>query len=152
MLNGKSLRLSVLSLLLAILFSQPLSVLAQAPTVPADCTSSTGPTTFTRSIECASWVAGIAGLPSTAAHTPGSLLQSVINWLLSLVAVLALLALIVGGVMYILSFGSEDLAKRAKRIIMYAIIGLLVVFLSFAILSAVQALFVPTPSAAPAAP
>ncbi len=79
-------------------------------------------------------------------QTETSLLQKIIEWLLSLVAILALVALITGGVWYIVSFGSEEQTKRAKRVILYAIIGLLVVFISFAILAAVQTLFAPAPA------
>lgn len=67
----------------------------------------------------------------------GPLLKSVILWLLSLVAVLALLALIVGGIMYIISFGDESRAERAKKIILYAIVGLLIVGASFVIIQAI---------------
>jgi hypothetical protein len=65
-------------------------------------------------------------------------LTSIINWLLSIVAVLALLAIVVGGILYIISFGDEKRADKAKKIILYAVIGLLVVGLSFTILAAVR--------------
>lgn len=67
----------------------------------------------------------------------GGLLKSIILWLLSLVAVLALLAFIVGGIMYIISFGDEGRAEKAKNIILYAVIGLLVVGASFLIIQVI---------------
>lgn len=133
---------SFLILFLLVITFLPFGTHAQAPT--ADCTN---PISLGRSLTCAQQLIAQPGGLSTSVSV-SSLLQTIINWLLSLVAVLALLALIVGGVMYILSFGSEDAAKRAKRIIMYAIIGLLVVFLSFAILSTVQSLLAPAPTPA----
>ena len=107
------------------------------------------PRSVTESINCVrDEIATPGGLVVNQTET--SLLKTIVNWLLSIVAVLALLALIVGGVMYIISFGSEEGTKRAKRIIIYAIIGLLVVFLSFAMLAMVQTLFAPAAAAAPA--
>lgn len=61
-------------------------------------------------------------------------IKNIILFLLSLVAVLGLLALVVGGLMYILSLGDESKAEHAKKIILYAIIGILVVGGSFMII------------------
>ena len=66
------------------------------------------------------------------------ILTNMIQWLLGLVAVLALMSIIIGGIMYILSIGNENMAAKAKKAILYAIIGLLVVGLSFAIISVVE--------------
>lgn len=62
------------------------------------------------------------------------LLIQVIQFLLGLVGVLALLALIIGGVRIILAFGSEDKLRDGKKIIWWAIVGLIVVIASFAII------------------
>lgn len=61
-----------------------------------------------------------------------------INWLLSFAALLALAALVWGGISYIISFGEDDKAKKAKNVIKYAIIGLVITGLSFAIITTVQ--------------
>ncbi len=57
------------------------------------------------------------------------------------VALLALVALVIGGLLYILSFGNEDRAKTAKRIILYAIIGLLILAVSGMLVNFVIRLF-----------
>lgn len=62
-------------------------------------------------------------------------LKDVINILLSLLAVLAVLAIVIGGVAYILSFGDENRAGLAKKIIWYAIIGLIIAILSALIIN-----------------
>ncbi|MEX0649697.1 MAG: pilin [Candidatus Andersenbacteria bacterium] len=67
-----------------------------------------------------------------------TLLENIINWLLSISAVLALLALVVGGMMYIISFGDEAKVKKAKSIIIYAITGLIVVGISFFIINTIK--------------
>ncbi len=51
----------------------------------------------------------------------------ILSVLLSAVAIGAVVVLIIGGVMYLFSFGEEDRAKTAKRLILYAIIGLLII-------------------------
>ncbi|MEX1111980.1 MAG: pilin [Candidatus Andersenbacteria bacterium] len=69
-----------------------------------------------------------------------TLLTRIIDWLLGISAVLALLALIVGGVMYIISFGDEKRTGTAKKIILTAIIGLVIVGTSFLIIEIVKRL------------
>lgn len=63
---------------------------------------------------------------------------AVINWLLGLVAVFALVAVIVGGIMYITSLGNEQRAERAKKTLLYAVVGLLLIGASFLIISIVK--------------
>jgi uncharacterized membrane protein YjfL (UPF0719 family) len=53
--------------------------------------------------------------------------------LLGLSAVLAVAAIIWGAVMFIISIGNEKRVETAKKIILWAVIGLLVVGLSFLI-------------------
>ncbi len=64
------------------------------------------------------------------------------NFLLSLVAILALVALIWGAIMFITSIGSEDRVKTAKRIIFWAIAGVIFAGLSFVILTEVKKLLI----------
>lgn len=74
----------------------------------------------------------------------------VIKWLLSLSAVLAMGALVWGGIMYIMSLGDEGRAGKAKQIIWYAIIGVIVVLISYVIIATIQTLLsAPKGTAAP---
>lgn len=66
---------------------------------------------------------------------------AILPTLLRAVAILALVALLVGGAMYIFSFGNEDRAKTAKRVILYAIIGLLIMAISGLVVNFVIGLF-----------
>lgn len=61
----------------------------------------------------------------------GTILGLVITWLLILSVVIALLFLMYGGANYIMSEGDKTKVESARRTIIYAVIGLLVVFLSF---------------------
>jgi hypothetical protein len=55
------------------------------------------------------------------------LIQRVLNIVLTFVAIVAAGVLITGGVMLITSVGDEDKAVRAKKLILYAIVGLLII-------------------------
>jgi len=70
-------------------------------------------------------------------ETITEILITITKWILGLVAILALLSLIVGGTWMILAFGREDSVKKAKQIIFWAIVGLIVVIASYAIINIV---------------
>ena len=55
------------------------------------------------------------------------------TYLLSIAGALAVLFLILGGIMYTTAGGSEDKVQRAKKYMMNAVIGLVVVLLAFVI-------------------
>ncbi len=65
-------------------------------------------------------------------------LTGIIKWMLGLVGILALIALIVAGGRMIIDFGNEDQVRKAKMTITWAVIGLLVVILSYAIVNIVS--------------
>ena len=56
----------------------------------------------------------------------GNFILAVLAIVGGVVAVLALVALVAGAVMYIISLGDESKVERAKKIIIYAVIGLLI--------------------------
>jgi len=60
-----------------------------------------------------------------------------INIALGLVSVLAVAFLIYGGFLYITSGGNEESAERGKKVITNAIIGLVIIIFSFAIVNVV---------------
>ena len=64
------------------------------------------------------------------AQTFVDVILDIINFVLVLVGVIALAALIWGGIMYIISLGDDGRIGTAKKIIIYAIVGLVVVGLS----------------------
>lgn len=86
-------------------------------------------------------VAGGGVAPSTLGDPIGGankIIFNVIKYMLSLVAILALVAMIWASIMYILALGDEGKAEKAKNIILYAIIGIVVSGLSFVILTVIQ--------------
>lgn len=81
---------------------------------------------------------GKLGLPAPAGAGVDPLvtfISKIVNWFLGLVGLLAALVLIWGGLKYIISLGDEDQAAEAKRLILYAVIGLLVIGLSAALVN-----------------
>jgi hypothetical protein len=63
------------------------------------------------------------------------ILVNVAQWILGISGSLALLALVYGGVLFLISGGSSETVAKAKRIITGAVIGLIIVFASYTIIA-----------------
>lgn len=70
-------------------------------------------------------------------QTITGVLTGIIKWMLGLVGFLALIAIIIGGARMIMDFGNEEQVKKGKATILWAVIGLAVVILSYAIINIV---------------
>jgi len=73
--------------------------------------------------------------PGTSSNTLQQYITIVINVLLGLIGVVAVIMLIIGGFRYVLSQGDEKATKGAKDTILFAIIGIVVAILAFAIVN-----------------
>ena len=76
---------------------------------------------------------GAAG--STGLFADGGIFKTVVNILLFLIGAISVIMLIVGGIRYTISAGDSGNVTAAKNTIMYALIGLIVAFLAFAIVN-----------------
>jgi len=65
----------------------------------------------------------------------GSIIKIVINTLLFLVGAVSVIMVVIGGIMYTTSAGDSGAVTKAKNTIFGAVIGLVVAFLSFAIVN-----------------
>ena len=74
---------------------------------------------------------GNTGLPADTNIT--DFILRVINILLAIVGLIAVLFLIIGGFRYITAGGNEETAESGKKTIVNAVIGIIVVVLSFVI-------------------
>lgn len=83
-------------------------------------------------------VLGASGAP--AAKSLSQIIVSTINVLLGLVGVLSVLMLVVGGIMYITSAGS-DRAETGRKIVTSAIVGLIIAILSLVLVKTMAGLF-----------
>ncbi len=62
-----------------------------------------------------------------------STIHTVINVMLFVIGILSVIMVIWGGISYVLSRGDPEKTKNAKNTIMYAIVGLIIAILAFAI-------------------
>ncbi len=63
------------------------------------------------------------------------LINNVIKGLLGVVGAISLLMIVIGGILWMTSGGNSDRIKRGKDTLVWAVIGLVVVFLSYAIIN-----------------
>ena len=74
----------------------------------------------------------------------GSIFTTVVNILLFIIGAICVVMLIWGGIRYTTSAGNAASVTAAKNTIMYAIIGLIIAFLAFAIVNWVLGAITPT--------
>ncbi len=79
---------------------------------------------------------GIAG--STTLNGPNGLIYNVILDLLYVAGAIAVLFLIIGGFWYITSAGNEEQAEKGKSTLISAIIGIVIIVLSYVIVTVVS--------------
>ena len=89
---------------------------------------------FTKGIEA-------ARTPEMSTKPIGTTIGNVVNVFLYFVGAIAVIIMIWGGFQYITSSGDSQKATTAKNTIMYAVIGIIVVVLSYAIVNWVFGLF-----------
>lgn len=61
-----------------------------------------------------------------------------LNFLISFLALIAVIAIIIAGLLLILGAGSDASVQRAKKILIYTLVGLLVIFFSRVIVGIIQ--------------
>lgn len=74
----------------------------------------------------------------------GTLLGVILNYLLGFVGILAILGFVVSGIFYLTAAGDEDQVAKAKSIMMYSIIGVIVAVIGFIVVTALKGIFVDT--------
>lgn len=65
------------------------------------------------------------------------LVLRIINFFLGFLGILAVIMVIYGGVTYVTAGGAEDSVGNAKKIILYSLIGIVIILLSFAIVNTI---------------
>lgn len=69
--------------------------------------------------------------------TVSELIQTVINWMLGIAFGIAVLFLIIGGFWYITSAGNEETAGKGKSTVINALIGIVIIIMSYVIVNVV---------------
>jgi hypothetical protein len=101
-------------------------------TPAADCTGLTG----SDLTSCNATNATLTGGSSL-----GTILQNTLNFLLSMVGILAIIMLVIGGLMYFAAAGDEKRADTAKSIVKFAIIGIAVSLAALVIVTQIANFF-----------
>lgn len=66
-----------------------------------------------------------------------SLVLTIVNFALTFLGLIAVVMIIYGGFLYVSAAGNEEKINQGKKIIMYAVIGIVIILLSFAIVNTV---------------
>jgi hypothetical protein len=74
------------------------------------------------------------------ATSVNGLIRMVINWLLGISFAVAVLFLIIGGFWYITSAGNEETAEKGKGTAINAIIGIVIIIMSYVIINVISTL------------
>lgn len=80
-------------------------------------------------------LAQINAQPLPAPRADSGALATIVNIVFSVAGSVALLMIVIGGFRYILAHGDPNSVSQAKKTILYAIIGLLVVMAAYAIVA-----------------
>lgn len=77
-----------------------------------------------------------------AGATPENLIATIVNVLLFIIGAISVLMIIIGGILYAVSAGDSGQVTKAKNTILYAVVGLVIAFLAYAIVNFVVLRFV----------
>ena len=75
-----------------------------------------------------------AGLPNTSIY---DIILSALQYLLGIVGILAIVMIVFAGIMYMASTGEEEQIEKAKKMLTYAIVGLVIALLGLVVVSAI---------------
>jgi ABC-type Co2+ transport system permease subunit len=101
------------------------------PSASAVCPE--GATGLQAGLDCAN--PGEGNVPQNLFQGDGNVFTTIVNVLLFLIGAISVIMLIYGGIRYTISGGNSANVTAAKNTIMYAIIGLIVAFLAYAIVN-----------------
>lgn len=62
---------------------------------------------------------------------------SIVNFFLGFLGLLAVIMVIYGGFLYVSSAGNEENVNKAKKILLYAVLGIVVIIVSFALINTI---------------
>jgi hypothetical protein len=84
---------------------------------------------------------------ATSLFSSGGVFQTVSNVLIFIVGAIAVIMLIIGGLRYVISQGDKGNVESAKNTILYAVIGIVVAVMAYAIVNFVAGSLTGTPTA-----
>ncbi len=66
-----------------------------------------------------------------------SLIQTILNFFLGFLGFVATIMVIYGGILYVTSAGNDDNVGKAKKILLYAATGIVIILISFALVNTI---------------
>ncbi len=63
----------------------------------------------------------------------GDLVLKYVNFILPFLALAAFLAFVYAGVLYVTAYGNEEQTQKSKKVLIYAVIGLVAIILSYSV-------------------
>jgi small-conductance mechanosensitive channel len=85
----------------------------------------------------------LAPNPNITSADPKQMTVNIINYLLFFLGVIAVVAIIYAGILFLTSGGEAERTTRARSTLIYAIIGIIIIVLAFAIVRWVADTFAP---------
>jgi hypothetical protein len=68
------------------------------------------------------------------------ILTKFLNWLLEIVGIIAIMGFVISGIMYLVSAGNEEMITKAKKYMMYCLIGIIVALASFVVIKTIDSI------------
>jgi hypothetical protein len=87
----------------------------------------------------AQWDKGLleAGKFKLPAATASDIVANLVSWLLGIFAFFGIIGFIVSGIMYLVSAGNEEMIGKAKKYMLYSLVGVIVGLIGYVIIQAV---------------
>ena len=82
--------------------------------------------------------AQLFGLPT---NSVGGILETVLNWLLSIVGILGVIGFVVSGITYLTAYGDEKAIAKAKNMMTYSAMGVAVALIGLIVVAAIASVF-----------
>ena len=104
--------------------------LVLTPVLPASAVCNVDDPKLSTGVDCAQPTGA-----ATSLFGSNSIFTTVVNILLFIIGIVAVVMLIIGGIRYTMSGGEAKAVESAKNTILYAIIGIVVAFLAYAVVN-----------------
>lgn len=72
--------------------------------------------------------------------TIAEILTQLLNWLLEIVGIIAIIGFVISGIMYLVSAGNEEMITKAKKYMLYCLIGIIVALASFVVIKTIDSI------------
>ncbi len=83
----------------------------------------------------------VDGSPADSAKSITEILTGILNFLLSVIGIIGIIMVVIGGLMYLTAAGDEDRIKTGKSIVKYSLIGIIVALAALVIISQITKFF-----------